>query len=676
MYSSLSNQLYHFGHYLFSFLLLMGIWPAIIFAKSRNSLEQAFSNFIRIVFLYILIGYSLVLLKVFEVVTILIVLLILALRDSLLWNLRKAKRNFFWLTAAKFYDLMDSGFHLKQVWLRLKNRLPAVGKHAGIRRKQSMLPVLLLLIVAGASAYVRFQDAFSHAAPALSDGYVTLAWMKYINQRILFHDGIYPQGFHIILAYLYKFAAIDQLYIIKYSGPAFAIVTVVGLYFGVSRLTGNQYAGILAAALYGIGGEAFHGADWIWMRQAATNSQEFALAFVVPTLYFLIRYVQHGDKQDLLTSAAGVSVTGLVHSLVFAYVGLLLGLVILIALMMERKRVFRKISWLSAVGGGSLLVAVLPLVVGLLLGKTVNSSSEEFLLSTVDAASPDLRFWDYAGLLAVSVRLLSLANVKQAREERMVSGVIAGLGLATFLLYSYGGVLTQSSVIATRVPVLWALAASVSIGAAWGTVWEWMKALPYQRVLQGALSAGLLALLLTAQQIAPIMPYKMQWNSSVEQYLRIASANRPQTWLIVGQSEEYALVLGNGYTFPLRTLLDEYDPSLQPLTKRGEGSPDPNLPPDLYIFQEKQVYRVNKDNAIYPLLEREYERRERDNRDLNDWVRQYETANGRISIYFEDENLRVYHIQMEKDAETRKKRIWGTTAEIAFEVNYGSRIHH
>ncbi|BAU29711.1 hypothetical protein DFP93_10688 [Aneurinibacillus soli] len=661
MYASILNQLYEMAHFTFSFLLLMVIVPRFLFARSKIEDTGAclFARFLRGVFVYIVIGYVLVLLKLFEVLAIVAVLLLLGFRHYLRRNAATVRTRAMTAVGLLFYETLDIRFRIRQFWLRWRAGFVS-GMRAflfGKQFRQAILPGLLLLAVLAGSAYVRFYDAWEHAAPAMSDGYVTLAWMKYIESRVLFHDGIYPQGFHIILAYLHKFAAIDQVYVLKYMGSFSGVLITLGLYFAVSRWVNNHFAGIAAAALYGLTGEALHGYDWI--RQASTNSQEFAMIFVFPTLYFLARYMKEGDRADLWTAAAGCAVTGLVHSLIFGYIGMGLGILIVLGLVTGFRLLGKRVWNLCLAGAASVVIAIIPYLLGKILGREVHGSSEDFLTRTVQVPPPELHLLDYTALAALVVFLLTVLFTRKLRYEKVMDWFAIGIGTSTFLLYEFGGAVTHSLLLATRSSSLWALAIPFSIGIGLHAVWRLFDRMKGHNILQASTCSILIFALVKQTHLMPIIPYKMEWDTSAEQYLRIAESYRPKTWLIVSQNEGYALALGNGYHMYLHDLLDQYDPSRSILTRKGENKPDAGIANDIFIYNEKKVFELSKSHAIYPLLAEKYKQRKKDNEELRQWITTYQASHDNLQIFYEDENLRIYHLHKEEYPGKKQEQVWG-----------------
>jgi len=123
------------------------------------------------------------------------------------------------------------------------------------------------------------------------------------------------------------------------------------------------------------------------------------------------------------------------------------------------------------------------------------------------------------------------------------------------------------------------------------------------------------------------------------------------------------MVQGKGHHQYITYLLDNYDPRFKFLTRYGAMSYDRNISNDVFIYEEKNVFRVPRDNAIYRLEEPEYERRELEMDRLREWIAAYKQANGGIDIFYEDANLRIYHINRPVTREEMMDRIWNSGGE-------------
>ncbi|MCA0756655.1 hypothetical protein KP806_16485 [Paenibacillus sp. N4] len=660
-YSSFSHQLYAMLHYGFAFVLLMIVWPRFFLkADSGDALENGAALFAKAVCLYIVIIYVLVVLKLYEVISVSAVLLLMSTRRF--WRKGSAE------TRAEasssfhvwFYHLLEVGFRVKTKWLEARGKLTMARKQVNLYKWRGSDPLhkLLLAGVLGAAAYVRFYDAVHYAAPALSDGSVTLAWMKYINNRMLFHDELYPQGFHITLSLLSKFAAIDPLYILKYTGPLNGVLTAASFYFVLSRLTGSKMAGIAGAALFGLGGAFLLGSDW--ERQAATNSQEFAFVFAFPAFYFFLRYLEKGGRHSFWAGFAAVSVTGFVHSLVFAYVGMGLAVALIASVMTPAARSWNRILIVCAAGAAAVVFTYAPIQIGSWAGVSFNESAAEFLTSTTEAAFPQLMLRDYLGLGAIAWIALSALIGWRDNRNRISEWFAVGIGTASFLLYYVMPAATKSMMLASRTWSLWALAVCFCVGFAWWSLWRFAARLKGTALAERLAATAALTVFVWFVGLSPIQTYKMDWESMFRQYLRISSLYLENTWTVFSQEEGYALIYGQGWHQYISTLVDRYDPAGTPITRIGQDEYDPDVTKHMFIFEQKQVFKVPSNLSIYEKLEQErYSKQEKEQVLLKEWMDRYIAAHGKPPVFYEDEYIRIWYLYRPDAEDKERRRIWG-----------------
>lgn len=661
-YSSPSNQLYAMLHFGFSFLLLMVVLPKFfVSVSSEDRLEDRVGRFSVAVCLYIAMGYILVVLQLYEVISVLLVIGILSTRRFWRKGSEEVRSKTVTSYSVWFYELTEIGFRLKTRWKQWTGKLTMIRKEIHLKNVVKGDPLLTLILVGvlAVAAYVRFYDAAHHAPPATSDGVVTLAWMKYISQRILFHDGIYPQGFHIILSMYSKFAAIDELYILKYTGPLNGVLTSLGYYFCLSRLTGNKAAGIVGAALFGFGGTVWFGGDW--ERQAATNAQEFAMVFVFPSLYFILRYLKEGKRWDLWSGIAACAAAGFVHSLMLAYVGMGIGVALIASLLSRTPHFMKRAIAVSILSIAAVIVTYAPIQIATWEGETFHESSASFLTETAAIDYPVLTVKDYAGLCSIGIIALSALLSWKNRSHRTLQWFAVGMGTATFVLYYFVPHYTQSVMLFARTPILWTMYSCFGVGIAWWSIWRFIPELKTTRAVELTFSGVFAILFAVFVQLKPIEVYKMQWESEARAYLKIAEIHQPMTWTIFSNDQDYALVYGNGYHQYLRTLIEQYDPTGTPITRVGQNEYDPDVTPWMYVFEQKKVYKVSEFNDVSSLMQKRYAEQERDNKDLEAWLNKYEPVHGRPPIVYEDENLRIYLLERPDAKDKRIRRIWGAS---------------
>jgi hypothetical protein len=659
MYASGSNQLYHLLHFGFSFWLLLFFIPRQMFeSRSNDAMERFFVRFMCAICLYIFIGYALVITKLFEVLALVPILLLIIFRKYLRKDSGEVLDRTYTPAIARFYDLLEIGFRIRHFFDRYRNQVVALRKPEAwsgkIRNPNFIMGVCLVAVLSGA-AYVRLYDCLTDPAPPSFDSYVALAMTKYMEARQLFPEGIYPGGSHIVMAMLHKFAAIDQLYVVRYTGPFLYVISTAGMYFVVSRWSGNKPAGLVAAATYGLFGGQFVEE---WNRQSASLTLDIASIFVLPSLYFYDRYVRKGDKKDLWPAWCGCTISGLIHQLPLAYAGLGLGVLLAVSLM-ANFRAYRRRVWIAALSGiGALLASQAPLGYGYLIGQRVNNEVTDFVTGTVKVPFPELSAWDYATLAGIAVTLIAAFLTRSSRRSETPELFLAAFGLMSFLLYYAGPPLTNNEMLVGRVGSLKLIAVPICIGAGWATLWRMFGQWRLKRIIEMACTVGLLAGLTWHVGLAPIKWFKVEWSSNVEQYLKIASSHLPLTWMIVSNDQDYSLIYLNGYHMLLKDFVKMYNPAGPPLRRIGQTTDDKEIARDVFVYHEKNVFRIGyvQDGTA---LDQIYDQREQVNQEFERWLQKFEQVNGGVDIYYEDENLVIYHFQLPDPDQDKNTRIWG-----------------
>jgi hypothetical protein len=639
LYSSFSNQSINIAHYLFAFVVLCILIPIWLFrGRDEGALDRFFKNYLKIVFFIILSGYLLVIVKLYEFIGICMALigckLLLINRKT---SVKELGRQMLIKINSIFYDILDHKVNLKQILSeKLGNFLRALPK----RFKETFcIEHFLLAVILIGSLYLRIYNALFHAAPSMSDSSVTLAWMKYIENRILFHDGIYPQGFSIYLATLHKFSSINHVYVLNYSGPVSGLLTTLGLYFFVSRFTGSRTPALVSAAIFGMFGN-FLMSDW--MRQAATNSQEFAFLFLLPTFFFYYRYLMEGKRTDLVAAFSGLCVIGLVHTIALVFAGVGMVLMVFAFLVTGPIKNRRKLLTVCASGPISVIIAVLPLGIGLLLGCSLHESSAEFLTSTFTGTYfPEIRLIDWVGFAGLAV--IALYTLVTIRKNPKLPGYLFLLfyGAVSYLIVYFGPILTRSTVVEVRFGDMWNLFIPVIIGVACYIVFLVIRAVKIRRVVQISLAGASLVFSIVYFKPQPIAPTKVQSDQTVEQYLKICSEHRPTEWHLVSDIEGgYAMTYGYGYHIEAGDFMQSFDPkadAIRDLTTQV-------ILPNIFIYYEKVVFPYDQ-SALMGLEKTNYDQRVVWNQELGDWVKTYQQYHNNMSIYYEDEHLIIYYIQ-------------------------------
>lgn len=651
MYGSLANQIYHLSHFALSFAVVYLLIPRYLFNQVHGTAtDRTLSYFLRMNLLVILLGYVLVISKLYEITGIAVCVAVLIL-------LRKSRRinpaeDPATVMMARFYDLVELRYVLRMIVRQLRSWLLRIKDRPREQQRQwrpslDWIQRLMVLAILIGSWYMRYRDAMTNPVPATSDGYVALAWMKYVDQRFLFHDGIYPQGMYFFMTLVGKLAFINALYINRYAGPLFTTLIVWGLYYVVKTLATSRPAGMVAASLYGIWGEWLLRGDW--PRQAASNSQEYALLFVVPTAYFLYRYLMNGQRTDYWSAFSGLCVTGLSHPLVYLF-NIIASISVLIAFTIFFLR-DQGDRLLRALYGGILSAAVTlaPIGAGLLLGHSLNSASASFAVSTVQtthAVFPVLHWTDWITLTAVVLLLIGV-TVEVVRGNKRTEWLLGAVfGIIMFLVYFAGGPVTHSGVLAARATDLWAIAEPMVISMAFAVVFALMPG----RTAFHWLETTTVAVFVTAASVlsppTPIVAYKMQRAEDVQQYLYIDNTYKYTGYMIVAPREEYALVLGSGYHMSIPNFIRMFDPTKPPLTRRGDNTPFRGIAEDVFVYYAQHVYRLPESNSVYSIEAPIYRQRATDNAALYKWLMTYKQHHRTLDVFHSDPNLVIYHFHV------------------------------
>lgn len=130
-----------------------------------------------------------------------------------------------------------------------------------------------------------------------SDIPVHLDWINQMSRGNLFSNGVYPFGFHCMIYYLHTVFRIDTYVILCmfYLVQVFFIHVV--LLAALKMLCKSLYLPYAGVLVYILGN---FWAKQTYSRFASSLPQEFGMIFVIPSVYFLIRFFQT-RKEELKT---------------------------------------------------------------------------------------------------------------------------------------------------------------------------------------------------------------------------------------------------------------------------------------------------------------------------------------------------------------------------------------
>ena len=291
--------------------------------------------------------------------------------------------------------ILQGSMGIKGFLYRVKNRSMAVLKKAVWLFYCEVVCNTLQWILAGAVIAALFwiygrQLVLTYGYRA-SDIPVHLNWINQMSRGNLFASGVYPFGFHCMVYYLHAVLGFDTYVIlcVFYLVQVFFIhIVLLAMLKLLCRSLYLPYAGIMVYIL---------GSFWArqtYSRFGSSLPQEFGMIFVIPSVYFLIRFFQT-EKKNLKNRetklilgcfALAFSLTLAIHFYGTMIAGLCcIGIAVGFCTRFLNKEYFRRIMLTGII---SVFLAVLPMGIAF-AGGTPLQGSLGWGLSVINGDSSD-----------------------------------------------------------------------------------------------------------------------------------------------------------------------------------------------------------------------------------------------------------------------------------------------
>ena len=291
--------------------------------------------------------------------------------------------------------ILQGSMGIKGFLYRVKNRSMAVLKKAVWLFYCEVVCNTLQWILAGAVIAALFwiygrQLILTYGYRA-SDIPVHLNWINQMSRGNLFASGVYPFGFHCMVYYLHAVFGFDTYVIlcVFYLVQVFFIhIVLLAMLKLLCRSLYLPYAGIMVYIL---------GSFWArqtYSRFGSSLPQEFGMIFVIPSVYFLIRFFQtekknlkNGETKLILGCfALAFSLTLAIHFYGTMIAGLCcIGIAVGFCTRFLNKEYFRRIMLTGII---SVFLAVLPMGIAF-AGGTPLQGSLGWGLSVINGGSSD-----------------------------------------------------------------------------------------------------------------------------------------------------------------------------------------------------------------------------------------------------------------------------------------------
>lgn len=251
-----------------------------------------------------------------------------------------------------------------------------------------ILPELLLTgaLIAGI-LYVYGTNTFTVFGYKASDLPVHNYWVNMMDDNKIFGAGVYPYGFHCIIYYLHQVFGIKTYILFRVFALVQTIFIMLSLLVSLKMLCKTRFAPYIGTGLY-IMGNLF--SVNTYNRFTATLPQEYGMLFIFPSAAFAIRFFQEynqvrkaeeaAEKQRLLKKTK-MYLLGFIFSFsltltVHFYNTMVAGI---FCLSIAAGFCFRFFRWeycrqILLAGIASILLALLPLLIGLAMGRGLEGS--------------------------------------------------------------------------------------------------------------------------------------------------------------------------------------------------------------------------------------------------------------------------------------------------------------
>lgn len=280
-----------------------------------------------------------------------------------------------------FRKLLQGTMGVKEAIFRIGRKLTVSGRKTGGIFYREVVCDVLQWILTGAVLFALFwvygrQLVLTYGYRA-SDIPVHLNWINQMSRGNLFVSGVYPFGFHCMIYYLHTVFRIDTYMILC----LFYLVQVFFIHMVflamLKMLCRSKYLPYAGTLIYILGS--------FWARQTYSRfysslPQEFGMIFVIPSVYFLIRFFQI-EKERLKTKetkiilgnfALAFSLTLTIHFYGTMIAGLCcIGIAIGFCTHFLNKEYFRRIMLTGII---SVFLAVLPMAIAFAGGTPMQGS--------------------------------------------------------------------------------------------------------------------------------------------------------------------------------------------------------------------------------------------------------------------------------------------------------------
>lgn len=162
--------------------------------------------------------------------------------------------------------------------------------------KNNRLEIILVAAMTLYNIWFLNYNVLQYHSYQFSDIPVHQSWVYQLEQGVLFYDGIYPFGMHIMVYVIRSFFAYDLREILIYAGSYQTVLLMIFIYLLGKEIFKGRYSAITAVIIVSL-----------MLRQGryvASLPQEVGMCFVVSMAYFLIKFL-HKKNEKIVVKGDG-----------------------------------------------------------------------------------------------------------------------------------------------------------------------------------------------------------------------------------------------------------------------------------------------------------------------------------------------------------------------------------
>ncbi|WP_274364169.1 hypothetical protein [Paenibacillus thermotolerans] len=646
--------------FIFSYMLLFVGLPMLVIKFDKDDTgwaDKLFISLIHSTFYFIVVVHLLVLLKLYETLSILTVIGLTMFFLVRYYRKRRPEASENILAVVLFdvaEDLKNWRYYYQTAIDTLRNKVIRSRNVFFSSLRVQWFAYFCIITTLIYAAYTRFRHSLVHLYFGASDPYVHLQFAKFLDENKMFTDGIYPLGFASIISVLDKVFNMDVYIVARFIGPLCGMLIVLSIFYALTKMIGNRYS-IIFIGLFVY--TAYAGLPTYLWRQISALSMEYAVIFLLPGIALLLEYLRKDKLTYLILAGECLAITLFIH----LYTAVALGLAYIVVGLCYSKIVFVQVRFLRLVTVmiTSGIFGLLPLIFAFLL-----LPPEEFTYAEENlqpAGDVNVASWLSVFLSSdIVIQLLVIAAIlfviwRAVRGKTAMPDMAMLLTLILFyFIYESKAYHLPAAIPADRFGVFFSLICSAGIAVVINSA---VNIIPYLQKRPSLISLSALLIAGIVLWSGPVNSApagsRYQYDSSVQAYLNIKSQFQPLNWTIIGPIEEYHLA----YRYGRHTQIWEFAEALsQPKGKTLKFPTD-----DVFIFIEKiplgSDQEISDEDVRAPFPEftgtdlTEFYYRNVENRRIiqakvNKWVEEQSSSHD-IKIYYDSPELRVYWIHQD-----------------------------